>query len=171
MQLAGVIHTGSPNRELRTITNYPRKFVSHFQDICLRAAINRASDSDDRDCDLAGFIPVSLAKKLSESDATKFSHARNNATVCRSYRMCRRSACDEQTKVRRCRPRPIKEIGMRRNLLELLRNPVNTGVAIGLLIGLAYLEFSASTQAPETRDASERPTRCHDQFVIGHVRI
>jgi hypothetical protein len=63
---------------------------------------------------------------------------------------------------------------MRRNLLELLRNPVNTGVAIGLLIGLAYLEFSASaqpTQAPETRDASERPTRCHDQFVIGHVRI
>jgi hypothetical protein len=63
---------------------------------------------------------------------------------------------------------------MVRNLLELLRNPVNTGVAIGLLIGLAYLEFSASaqpTQAPETRDASERPTRCHDQFVIGHVRI
>jgi hypothetical protein len=63
---------------------------------------------------------------------------------------------------------------MRRTLLELLRNPVNTGVAIGLLIGLAYLEFSASaqpTQAPETRDASERPTRCHDQFVIGHVRI
>jgi hypothetical protein len=51
---------------------------------------------------------------------------------------------------------------------------VNTGVAIGLLIGLAYLEFSASaqpTQAPETRDASERPTRCHDQFVIGHARI
>ena len=45
---------------------------------------------------------------------------------------------------------------MRRNLLELLRNPVNTGVAIGLLIGLAYLEFSASAQAtrvPETRDA------------------
>jgi hypothetical protein len=63
---------------------------------------------------------------------------------------------------------------MRRNLLELLRNPVNTGVAIGLLIGLAYLEFSASaqpTQAPETRAASERPTRCHDQFVTGHVRI
>jgi hypothetical protein len=63
---------------------------------------------------------------------------------------------------------------MRRTVLELLRNPVNTGVAIGLLIGLAYLEFSASaqpTQAPETRDASERPTRCHDQFVIGHVRI
>ena len=63
---------------------------------------------------------------------------------------------------------------MRRTLLELLRNPVNTGVAIGLLIGLAYLEFSASaqpTQASETRDASERPTRCHDQFVIGHVRI
>jgi hypothetical protein len=63
---------------------------------------------------------------------------------------------------------------MRRTLLELLRKPVNTGVAIGLLIGLAYLEFSASaqpTQAPETRDASERPTRCHEQFVIGHVRI
>jgi hypothetical protein len=63
---------------------------------------------------------------------------------------------------------------MRRTLLELLRKPVNTGVAIGLLIGLAYLEFSASaqpTQAPETRDASERPTRCHDQFVIGHARI
>ena len=30
---------------------------------------------------------------------------------------------------------------MRRTLLELLRKPVNTGVAIGLLIGLAYLEF------------------------------
>jgi len=63
---------------------------------------------------------------------------------------------------------------MRRNLLELLRNPVNTGVAIGLLIGLAYLEFSASaqpTRVPETRDASERATRCHDQFAIGHVRI
>ena len=41
---------------------------------------------------------------------------------------------------------------MRRALLELLRKPVNTGVAIGLLFGLAYLEFSASaqpTQAPE----------------------
>jgi hypothetical protein len=35
---------------------------------------------------------------------------------------------------------------MRRTLLELLRKPVNTGVAIGLLIGLAYLEFSASAQ-------------------------
>jgi hypothetical protein len=68
--------------------------------------------------------------------ATNFSHARNNATVCRSYRMCH----GEQTKVRRCRPRPdnveIKEICMRRTLLELLRKPVNTGVAIGLLIGL-----------------------------------
>ena len=56
---------------------------------------------------------------------------------------------------------------MRRTLLELLRNPVNTGVAIDL-------EFSASaqpTQVPETRDASERATRCHDQFVIGHARI
>jgi hypothetical protein len=33
MQLAGVIHIGggAQNRELRTITNYPRKFVSHFQ--------------------------------------------------------------------------------------------------------------------------------------------
>jgi hypothetical protein len=64
---------------------------------------------------------------------------------------------------------------MRRTLLELLRKPVNTGVAIGLLIGLAYLEFSASAQPtlppPETTDASERPTRCHDQFVIGHARI
>jgi hypothetical protein len=63
---------------------------------------------------------------------------------------------------------------MRRTLLELLRKPVNTGVAIGLLIGLAYLEFSASAQPtlpPETADASERPTRCHDQFVIGHARI
>jgi hypothetical protein len=56
---------------------------------------------------------------------------------------------------------------MRRTLLELLRKPVNTGVAIGLLIGLAYLEFSASarpTQAPET--TSERSTRCHDQFRL-----
>ena len=63
---------------------------------------------------------------------------------------------------------------MRRTLLELLRKPVNTGVSIGLLIGLAYLEFSASAQPtlpPETTDASERPTRCHDQFVIGHARI
>jgi hypothetical protein len=62
---------------------------------------------------------------------------------------------------------------MRRTLLELLRKPVNTGVAIGLLIGLAYLEFPASAQPtlpPET-NASERPTRCHDQFVIGHARI
>jgi hypothetical protein len=68
----------------------------------------------------------------------------------------------------------IKEICMRRALLELLRKPVNTGVAIGLLFGLAYLEFSASaqpTQAPETTDASKRPTRCHDQFVIGHVNL
>ena len=63
---------------------------------------------------------------------------------------------------------------MRRTLLELLRKPVNTGVAIGLLIGLAYLEFSASarpTQPSETTDASERSARCDDQFVIGHARI
>jgi hypothetical protein len=52
---------------------------------------------------------------------------------------------------------------MRRTLLELLRKPVNTGVAIGLLIGLAYLEFSASAQPtlpPDIAWGSSRTRQC-----------